>query len=100
MSSDGGSFGHASVHVGADWGVRCSAYPDQAPILTVDAGTTAVSITVTARSAPGPQSVEFARELAAQAARFAAECERLNAALPGSAAGMAAKNSAAGNAAA
>ena len=100
MSSDGGSFGHASVHVGADWGVRCSAYPDQAPILTVDAGTTAVSITVTARSAPGPQSVEFARELAAQAARFAAECERLNAAaLSGSAPDTAIGNEAAGNAA-
>ncbi|HUY50195.1 MAG TPA: hypothetical protein VMV92_31570 [Streptosporangiaceae bacterium] len=100
MSSDGGSFGHASVHVGADWGVRCSVYPDQAPILTVDAGNTAVSITVTGRSAPGPQAVEFARELAAQAARFAAECERLNAALSGSAPDTAAGNQAAGNAAA
>ena len=100
MNSAGGSFGHASVHVGADWEVRCSAYPDEAPILTVDAGSTAVSITVTG-SAPGPHATEFARELAAQAGRFAAECERLNAAaLSGSAAGIAAKNSAAGNAAA
>jgi hypothetical protein len=80
MSSAGGSFGHASVQVGADWAVRCSAYPGQAPILTVDAGNTAISITVTARSAPGPHAVEFARELAAQAAQFAAECERLHAA--------------------
>jgi hypothetical protein len=99
MSSAGGSFGHASVHVGEDWEVRCSAYPAQAPILTVDAGSTTVSITIAGQSAPGPHAVEFARELVAQAGRFAAVCERFNAAaLPVPAAGMAADDKAAGSA--
>ena len=101
MSSAGGSFGHASMHVGEDWEVRCSAYPAQAPILTVDAGSTTVSITIAGQSAPGPHAVEFARELLAEAGRFAAECERLAAAaLSGSAAGVAADDEAAGNVAA
>ena len=33
MSSDGGSFGHLGVHVGADWRVSCSTYPARTPIL-------------------------------------------------------------------
>jgi len=73
------SFGTASVHVGADWQVRCSAYPREAPILTVDAGCSSVTVTIAGRGAPGEPGVAFARDLAAQAARFAAECERLHA---------------------
>jgi hypothetical protein len=30
MSSDGGLFGTANVHVGADWTVRCHIYPVRA----------------------------------------------------------------------
>jgi hypothetical protein len=94
------SFGVASVHVGADGRVRCSAYADALPILTVDAGDCSVRITIARQTPPGPECVRFARELAAEAARFAAECERLHAAAQsGSASGTAAGDQAASAAA-
>ena len=98
--SAGGSFGRTSVHVGDDWGVRCSAYPRELPILTVDADSSSVTITLTNRSVPTEQGVEFARELARQAERFAAECERLHAARPAAAMAVPARDEADGNAAA
>ena len=49
MSSGGGSFGTASVHVGADWTVRCCTYPATTPILSIDAGSTAVSVSIADR---------------------------------------------------
>jgi len=100
MSTSGGSFGTASMHAGTDWAVRCSTYPDQLPILSIDAGNFGVTITVAGRSEPGPGGAAFARELAAQAARFAAECERIHAASSGSAPDSTARDQAAGNAAA
>ena len=78
MSSDGGSFSHVSFHVGADWMVRTCAYPDQVPILTVDAGRGAVAITVKGKSAD-QAAVEFARALVREAQAFAAEVERIHA---------------------
>ena len=80
MSSDGSSFGSASLHVGADWMVRCCTYPETTPILSIDAGTTAVSVSIADRQQMSGEAVAFARELARQAARFAADCERLHAA--------------------
>jgi hypothetical protein len=80
MSGPGESFGSASLHVGADGYVQCSRYPDTLPILTVNAGSMAVTITPARRAKPGPDLLAFAHELAAQAALFAAECERLCAA--------------------
>jgi len=73
------SFGSASVHAGADAVVRCSAYPHEAPILTVDAGGCTVTVTIAGRGVLDERGVAFARDLAAQAAKFAAECERLHA---------------------
>lgn len=78
MSSAGDSFSHISLHVGSDWTVRCSAYADQTPILTVDAGDTGVSITPTGREAT-EAAVAFARALVRNAQEFAAEVERLHA---------------------
>jgi hypothetical protein len=96
MSSGGGSFGTAGLHVGSDWQVRCSACPDGLPILSAGAGDSGFMITLAGRSVP----VEFAPELAAQAARFAAECERIHAASSGSAADSTARQEAAGETAA
>ncbi len=80
MSSDGGSFGSAGLYVGTDWAVRCSTYPDSTPILSIDAGHAAMSVSITPMKRMGDEAVAFATELAQQAARFAAECERLHAA--------------------
>lgn len=78
MSSDGDSFSYVSFHVGADWMVRTSTYPDQVPILTVDAGRGAVAITVKGKSAD-QAAVEFARTLVREAQAFATEVERIHA---------------------
>ena len=85
MSSDGGSFSYLSFHVGTDWMVRTSAYDNEAPILTVDAGPGTVAIMVKDRHAVGESAVEFARALAREAQAFAAEVERLHAEQPDSA---------------
>jgi hypothetical protein len=83
MSSDGSSFGSAGLYVGTDWQVRCSTYPDSTPILSIDAGRTVMSVSITPLKQMGDEAVAFARELARQAARFAADCERLHAAQHG-----------------
>jgi hypothetical protein len=83
MSSDGSSFGSAGLYVGTDWQVRCSTYPDSTPILSIDAGRTVMSVSITPLKQIGDGAVAFARELARQAALFAADCERLHAAQHG-----------------
>jgi hypothetical protein len=80
MSGDGTSFGSAGLYVGTDWQVRCSTYPASTPILTIDAGRSAMSVSTTPMRRIGDEAVAFAREFARQAALFAAECERLHAA--------------------
>jgi hypothetical protein len=79
MSSEGGSFSHVSCHVGADWVVRCSTYDGTTPILSFDAGSSAVSVTTKGKVAD-KAAVEFARALADQARKFADEMERMHAA--------------------
>lgn len=79
MSSEGGSFSHVSCHVGADWRVRCSTYPDTTPIFSFDAGSSAVSVTTKGKVAD-KVAVEFARALADKAQKFADEMERMHAA--------------------
>ena len=51
---------------------------DDSPILDVAAGSTTVTFTIADRKA-SDSALEFARELASQAAQFAAEVERLHA---------------------
>lgn len=80
MSGAGRSFGNARLHVGTDGSAHCWTYDGAVPILTVDAGPSSVTLTLADRPVPGEQGVAFARELAAAAAVFAAECERLHAA--------------------
>ena len=82
MKSSGGSSGHVGVYVGQDWWTHLSAYEDHTPILDISCGSMTVAISVTDRQVTGP-ALEFARELAAQAAKFAAEVERLHARHPG-----------------
>ena len=79
MSSDGGSFSHVSCHVGADWVVRCSTYDGTTPILSFDAGPSAISVTTKGNLAD-KAAVEFARALAREARKFADEMERMHAA--------------------
>jgi hypothetical protein len=79
VSIEGGSFSHVSCHVGADWRVRCSTYPDTTPILSFDAGSSAVSVTTKGKVAD-KAAVEFARALADKARKFADEMERMHAA--------------------
>ena len=77
MKSGGGSFGHLIVQVSGDWCTHLSTYDDHSPILDVDAGSTSVSVCIAGRNID-KSAVDFARELAAQAAKFAAEVERLH----------------------
>jgi hypothetical protein len=76
------SFGLANVHAGEGAHVDCHTYDRTTPILSVRAGRMSVCISIADRTAMPARAVTFARELAAQAAVFAAECERLHAALP------------------
>jgi hypothetical protein len=76
------SFGSVNLHAGDGAHVRCSTYEQTTPILTVEAGRLSVSISIADRTVIPAHAVAFARELASQAAAFAAECERLHAAQP------------------
>jgi hypothetical protein len=78
MRSGGGSFGQISLHVGQDLWTFLNTYDDHSPILDVAAGSTTVTVSIADRKVDA-SALEFARELASQAARFAAEIERLHA---------------------
>jgi hypothetical protein len=69
---------HVGVYVGEDWWTFLSTYEDHTPILDISCGFTTVSVSIADRKT-GAAAVEFARELAAKAATFAAEVERLHA---------------------
>jgi len=78
MRSGGGSFARINLHVGADWWTFLSTYDEHSPILDIAAGSTTVTFSIADRKA-SDSALEFARELASQAAGFAAEVERLHA---------------------
>ena len=78
MRSGGGSFGQIGLHVGADWWTFLNTYDEHSPILDVTAGSTTVTFNIADRKIDD-SALEFARELASQAAGFAAEVERLHA---------------------
>jgi hypothetical protein len=78
VRSGGGSFGQISLHIGQDWWTFLNTYDDHSPILDVAAGSTTVTFSIADRKA-SDSALEFARELARQAAGFAAEVERLHA---------------------
>jgi len=74
------SFGSVSMQAGHGARVDCHTYDRAGPILSVSAGRLIVNISIAGRRAMPAHAVTFAQELAAQAAVFAAECERLHAA--------------------
>jgi hypothetical protein len=76
---DGGSFGTLSLQAGPAGTAWCNTYPDTTPILTIGAGSTTVCLSVAGQTVPA-EAAKFAAQLATQAARFAAECDRLHAA--------------------
>ncbi|HEY6313374.1 MAG TPA: hypothetical protein VIY52_21565 [Streptosporangiaceae bacterium] len=78
MRSGGGSSGRIGLYVGADWWTFLSTYDDHTPILDISCGSTTVSLSVADRKV-SDGTVEFARELADKAAKFAAEVDRLHA---------------------
>jgi hypothetical protein len=77
VKSSGGLSGRVGLYVGEDWWTWLSTYEDHTPILDVSCGSTTVSLSVADRKV-GIPAVEFARELADKAARFAGEVERLH----------------------
>ena len=77
MRSGGGSFGRIGLYVGEDWWTHLSTYDIHTPIFSIDVGSTSVAISIGGREIT-TAAVEFGRELASQAARFAAELERLH----------------------
>jgi hypothetical protein len=77
MKSGGGSMARIGVHVGEDWWTFISTYDDHSPILDISAGSTTVTVCFDGSQVPA-SALEFARELAEKAARFAAEAERLH----------------------
>jgi hypothetical protein len=78
VRSGGGSFAQVGLHVGADWWTFLNTYDEHSPILDVAAGSTTVTFSIADRKVDA-SALEFARELASQAAQFAAEVERLHA---------------------
>jgi hypothetical protein len=80
MSTSGSeSYTHIGYQVGEQWRVTCNTYDDTTPILSIDAGRSAVSITPRGKTAT-VAGMEFARALAREARRFADEMERMYAA--------------------
>lgn len=74
------SYGSAALRAGADAEVTCHCYPSAGPILALTGGRMNVSVSIDAVGTEMPAwAVAFARDLAEEAARFAAECERLHA---------------------
>jgi hypothetical protein len=77
---EGRSATTVSAHVGDDGRVICHTYKWTGPILVVSAGSASVCISIRSGQEDMPAAaVTFARDLAAGAQRFAAECERLHA---------------------
>lgn len=74
----GETFTHIGVHVAEDSYVRCAAYPQRLPILTIRAASATVDVSIRDEQAD-ENAVRFARGLAKQAALFASEVERLHA---------------------
>ncbi|MDH2429773.1 hypothetical protein [Sphaerisporangium sp. TRM90804] len=71
-----GSWQTTALHVDGRGRVACLAYPHRTPILEIAAGNAVIKVTLHANRVDYA-SVMFAREMADQAAAFAAEVERL-----------------------
>jgi hypothetical protein len=78
MRSGGGSFASTGLHIGQDWQTHLSAYPEHPPILTFGAGSATVTVYIAGTDVT-QAAVDFASDLAALAAEFAAEMARIHA---------------------
>ena len=76
MSGASGSYSRVSVGVGSDWRVHCLPVTGNPPVLDIDAGETEISVSLASKEIRA-SAVEFVTELAREAARFAAEVERM-----------------------
>ena len=65
------------MYVGEDWWTHLSTYDDHTTILDISCGSMTVAVSIADRKV-GNAALEFARELASNAARFLAEIERLH----------------------
>jgi hypothetical protein len=79
MSGKGESFSTCSLYVSGDTWVTCYKYGDKTPILSIQAGSSELSLSIRDRTAD-EAAVLFARALVANVQAFAAEVERLHAA--------------------
>jgi hypothetical protein len=75
-----------SLHAGAGSRAECFTYPESAPILDISASATISVAICIAGNGADDAALAFARELARQAGRFAAEVERMHAGNGGKAA--------------
>jgi hypothetical protein len=72
------SYASMSLHAGEGARVACYTYPTTTPILDISQHGACLNISLAERDAvPSEHAVAFARELAREAERFAAEAERL-----------------------
>ena len=86
----GGSFGSASVHVGADGWALCHTYDGASlPSLLVHAGRTSMTVYLSGDTITADH-VRFSAELAKAAGEFAAECARMHDAAQASSTGTSA----------
>ncbi len=77
FTPDGAVTVQCYVRVTASTYIRCCTYQDAAPILTIHDAPADITITNPARGEVTEQDVAFGRQLAAAAALYAAELERL-----------------------
>ena len=77
MSETPSPFGRMSLHAGAGSRVECFTYQDTTPILDIDVGAASIAVCIVGKGADDAV-LTFARALARQAERFAAEVERIH----------------------
>jgi hypothetical protein len=77
MSNPRKPWGHLILHVGKKSCAECFTYVARSPILSINAGSTSVSLSL-AGDEINDDAVSFARSLVDQARLFAAEIERLH----------------------
>jgi hypothetical protein len=76
VSSEVKTYTSLGVCIGTDWQIYCHAYPGSTPILSIRTGAASLDVSAMDRKAT-EAAVRFARELARQVQRFAAETERI-----------------------
>ncbi|SDK04294.1 hypothetical protein [Nonomuraea jiangxiensis] len=73
------SIASVSFHLGSDVRMRCLAYPQDGPILSLSICGADVNISPAGRDQITQEVLTTVREFAAEVQRFLAECERIHA---------------------